>query len=107
MERSNITAEQYNAMDRHEKMMAISQLTLFESKDLMMCADHYDRLIGETVQVSCRVEGLVTMLEKYKAGKLDFTPTCPIELLEEQRDAMITYRNILIHRLSLEEGAER
>lgn len=107
MEESKITRAQYDAMDRHEKMMSISLLGLFESRDLMIDSDHFNRLIGETVQVSARVEGLVTMLDKYDAGTLDFTPTCPIELLKHQRDVMLEYRNILIHRISLEEGTER
>ena len=43
------------------------------------------------------------MLVKYDAGKLDFTPTCPIELLREQAATMGKYLYILETRALIEE----
>ena len=42
------------------------------------------------------------MLEKYKAGKLDFEPTCPICTLETQSVWMLKYLDILELRANLE-----
>lgn len=42
------------------------------------------------------------MINKYKAGKLDFTPSCPIELLEEQKGHMGRYLNVLEIRAEIE-----
>ena len=42
------------------------------------------------------------MIVKYEAGTLDFTPTCPIELLKEQASYMGKYLYILEVRAQLE-----
>ena len=42
------------------------------------------------------------MLEKHKAGKLDFEPTCPICTLETQSVWMLKYLDILELRTNLE-----
>ena len=42
------------------------------------------------------------MLVKYDAGKLDFTPTCPIDLLRKQASVMGEYLYILETRAVIE-----
>ena len=71
---------------------------LNETIELMTSTDYKDRLKAEYWQTKIRYDKLCMMLEKYKAGKLDFEPTCPIDLLEEQREVMADYSEILIER---------
>ena len=71
---------------------------LNETIELMTATDYKDRLKAEYWQTKIRYDKLCMMLEKYEAGKLDFKPTCPIDLLEEQREVMADYSEILIER---------
>ena len=69
----------------------------------MMSSDNYkDRFIAEYKQTKIRYEKLHKMIVKYEAGTLDFTPTCPIELLKEQASYMGKYLYILEVRAQLE-----
>ena len=43
------------------------------------------------------------MLVKYDAGKLDFTPTCPIDLLRKQASIMGQYLYVLETRAVIED----
>jgi len=43
------------------------------------------------------------MLKKYEAETLDFTPSCPIEILREQLINMSVYKNSLIERAEIED----
>ena len=45
---------------------------------------------------------LHVMLVKYNAGKLNFTPTCPIDLLRKQASVMCQYLYILETRAAIE-----
>lgn len=49
-----------------------------------------------------RYNKLRKMIIKYNAGKLDFTPNCPIALLEKQLAAMGEYLTILEIRIEVE-----
>ena len=64
--------------------------------------DYKERMKVEYQQTKERYDKLHAMLVKYDAGTLDFTPTCPIELLKEQAGAMGKYLYILEVRAQIE-----
>ena len=64
--------------------------------------DYKERMKIEYQQVKERYNKLHKMLVKHDAGKLEFTPTCPIELLKEQASAMGRYLYILEVRAEIE-----
>ena len=79
---------------------------MIELKDTvaMMGSDDYkERFVAEYVQLKIRYKKLYAVLEKYAADKLDFKPTCPIEILYEQLDHMEAYLNILKIRAKYED----
>lgn len=61
-----------------------------------------ERFVREYTELADRLAKLEAMLDKWEAGMLDFTPTCPRYLLEHQRDAMREYRTVLEARAALE-----
>lgn len=65
--------------------------------------DYKDRMKVEYTQLKDKYDKLHKMLVKYDAGKLGFTPTCPIELLREQASVMGRYLYILEVRAVIEE----
>lgn len=69
---------------------------------LMNSSDYKDRFIAEYWQTKIRYNKLHQMLVKYDAGKLDFTPSCPIEVLKEQKQYMGMYLNKLEVRAVIE-----
>lgn len=78
---------------------------MIELKDtvaLMTSDDYKDRFEAEFEQLDTRRVKLERMIEKYKAGKLDFTPACPVELLERQLKAMSEYLQCLKLRAEIE-----
>lgn len=62
-----------------------------------------ERMINEYREVKERYEKLHNMLVKYDAGKLEFTPSCPIDLLREQASVMGRYLYILEERACIED----
>lgn len=79
---------------------------MIELKDTiagMTSADYKERFKAEFQQTYIRWKKLSDMIEKHKAGTLGFTPTCPIELLEEQRSLMQWLLNMLVRRARIEE----
>ena len=79
---------------------------MFELKDtvdMMISDDYKDRFVAEYVQLKIRFNKLYAVLEKYAADKLDFVPTCPIEILYEQLDHMEAYLDILKTRADYED----
>lgn len=78
---------------------------MIELKDTvpMMISDNYkERFVAEYVQLKIRYKRLYAVLEKYAADKLDFKPTCPIEILYEQLDHMEAYLSVLETRAKYE-----
>lgn len=65
--------------------------------------DYKLRMINEYKELKGKYDRLHRMLVKYDAGKLDFTPTCPIDLLRKQASIMGQYLYVLETR-SLIEG---
>ncbi len=68
---------------------------LKDTIDLMLSSDYGDRFVAEYQQVKIRYEKLNAILEKYYASKLEFKLDSPIWLLEQQRDTMRAYLDIL------------
>ena len=66
-------------------------MNLIDTVDLMQSADYKDRFKAEYYQTKIRYDKLHTMCLKYEAGKLNFTPSCSLELLKEQKSAMGHY----------------
>lgn len=77
-------------------------LDLDDTCEMMSASDYRDRFVAEYQQTKIRYEKLHKMIVKYEAGTLDFTPTCPIELLKEQASYMGKYLYILEVRAQLE-----
>jgi hypothetical protein len=64
--------------------------------------EYKERMKLEYQQLKERYNKLHNMLIKYAAGKLEFTPTCPIELLKKQASVMGKYLCILETRAEIE-----
>ena len=65
--------------------------------------DYKLRMINEYKELKEKYNKLHKMLVKYDAGKLDFTPTCPIDLLRKQASFMGQYLYILEVRAVIED----
>ena len=70
---------------------------------LMKSEDYKERFKAEYYQTKIRYDKLHTMIVKYEAGKLDFTPSCDIDLLKKQKRAMGEYLYCLEVRAEIEE----
>ena len=77
-------------------------MDLKDTVALMNSADYKERFKAEYDQLNIRATKLRDMIEKFKAGKLDSTPTCPVELLERQLKAMVEYQKCLQLRAEIE-----
>jgi hypothetical protein len=77
-------------------------MTYKESATAMFSADYKERFKAEYAQLLERRDKLFTMLEKWDRGVLDFTPTCPRWVLENQRAYMDAYLEALELRAELE-----
>lgn len=77
-------------------------MELKDTIKMMDNADYKERYKAEYYQLKIRYEKLMAMLEKYKAGTLDFTPTCSYELLYEQAVYMKQYLGLLKKRAEIE-----
>ena len=78
---------------------------MIELKDtvpMMISDDYKKRFVAEYAQLKIRYNKLYAVLEKYAADKLDFKPTCPIEILYEQLDHMEAYLSVLETRAKYE-----
>ena len=64
--------------------------------------DYKQRMANEYKELKERYTKLHKMCVKYDAGTLEFTPTCPIDLLKEQKAVMGRYLNILEIRAEIE-----
>lgn len=65
--------------------------TVFDMKS----PDYKKRFEAEYRQLRIRYEGLKRMCEKWDAGELDFTPTCPRAIYDKQLSAMVDYLSVL------------
>lgn len=83
-------------------------MTLKQTANLMLDENYKKRFIAEYWQTKNRYDALHRMTIRYEAGTLNFTPTCPLDLLKEQKAAMGKYLYCLevraeIEKISLDE----
>ena len=77
-------------------------MELKDTIELMTSEDYKDRFKAEYYQTKIRYDKLHKMLIKHSAGKLDFTPTCPINTLMTQERYMNEYLKQLEIRAEIE-----
>lgn len=77
-------------------------MELKHTVEMMCSADYKERFRAEYIQTRIRHDKLCAMIAKYAAGTLDFTPTCPLDLLKQQARAMQEYLTILEVRAGIE-----
>lgn len=77
-------------------------MDLKDTIEMMQSADYKERFKAEYYQTKIRYQKLHKMCVKYEAGTLDFKPTCPINLLREQKAAMGQYLHCLEIRAEIE-----
>lgn len=77
-------------------------MELKDTIEMMNSADYKERFIAEYQQTKIRYEKLHKMLVKADAGKLEFKPTCPLDLLREQKAHMGKYLYCLEVRAQIE-----
>lgn len=75
---------------------------LASTADMMLSDDYKERFKADYYQLVIRCDKLYTMLEKWRNGTLEFTPTCPYDTLHTQLVHMEAYRNVLEQRAILE-----
>ncbi len=78
-------------------------MELKDTIDLMNSEDYKERFKAEYLQTKIRYDKLHKMVIKYEAGKLDFEPSCPLELLKEQKSYMGNYLRTLEVRAEIED----
>lgn len=76
---------------------------LKETINLMKSGDYKNRFIAEYWQVKIRYDKLKAMCEKWDRGELDFKPTCPRAIYNEQLFGMKVYLDTLVKRAKLED----
>lgn len=69
----------------------------------MKSPDYKKRFEAEYRQLEIRYERLKKMCEKWDAGELDFTPTCPRATYDKQMVAMVDYLSVLEVRAHYED----
>ena len=69
---------------------------------LMNSSDYKDRFKAEYYQVKIRYNKLQDMINKWDNGLLNFTPTCPREIYNDQLKSMFNYLSILESRAIIE-----
>lgn len=77
-------------------------MKLSETVEMMNSADYKERFRAEYFQLKIRVNGLKNMLDKWDKGELNFTPTCPREIYNDQMEYMMNYMTVLANRAELE-----
>ena len=77
-------------------------IELKDTINLMTSDDYKERFKAEYYQTKIRYEKLHKTIVKYEAGTLEFEPTCPIELLQQQAQSMGGYLYALEIRAQIE-----
>lgn len=76
--------------------------TLAETASMMDSTDYKERFKAEYYQLKIRYEKLQLMIEKLRAGELEFTPVCKEETLGAQLIYMLGYLKVLEYRAKQE-----
>ena len=77
-------------------------IELKDTVEMMNSTDYKERFKAEYYQTKIRLEKLRKMLIKADANTLEFTPTCPLNLLREQMANMTKYLYSLEMRAKIE-----
>lgn len=96
------SAEAFFSAERHGRKDGGANMTLEEIARLMMSADYKERFHAEYLFVKRKFDALTAILEKWDAGTLNFTPTCPRSLYGLQISAMSEYLTVLEARAKIE-----
>ena len=75
-------------------------MDLKSTAGMMSNPDYKERFKAEYYQLKIRYEKLTAMLANW--DQLDFTPSCPKDLLEQQADIMYNYMKLLENRAQIE-----
>lgn len=75
---------------------------LKETVELMLSNDYKERFKAEYYQLKIRIDKLDNMLSKMENDELNFIPTRPYELLQNQLKAMLLYEIFLKERAKIE-----
>lgn len=86
-------------MELKEKVV---NFELKDTVDLMNSEDYKERFQAEYLQTKIRYDKLDEMTVKYEAKTLNFTPSCSLELLKEQKKYMGNYIRTLRIRAEIE-----
>ena len=78
-------------------------MELKDTIELMNSTDYKERFRAEYYQTKIRYDKLDKRCCLYEAKKLNFTPSCPLELLTEQKRHMGNYLHCLKVRAAIEE----
>lgn len=68
----------------------------------MLSLDYKERFTAEYEQLSIRAQKLETFIDNYRNGRLNFKPTCDLELSSRQLDIMKAYIAVLEERARIE-----
>ena len=77
-------------------------MELKDTIELMGSEDFKERFRAEYFQTKIRYDKLHSMIVKYEAGKLNFTPKCSLDLLKNQAQAIGEYLYVLEIRATIE-----
>ena len=75
---------------------------LKDTIEMMNSPDYKERFKAEYHQLKIRYDKLDAMTVKYEAGTLNFTPSCSLELLKQQKMHMGCYLRCLKIRAEIE-----
>lgn len=77
-------------------------MELKDTIEMMQSGDYRERFKAEVYQLKIRIDKLRVFVEEYAAGELEFTPSCPQEILQKQLDYMYSYYGVLMRRAEIE-----
>ncbi len=77
-------------------------MKLKDTIEMMNSEDYKERFKAEYYQAKIRYDKLDKMTVKYEAGTLEFTPSCSLEILKEQKKYMGNYIRMLRIRAEIE-----
>ena len=77
-------------------------MELKDTIEMMNSEDYRERFKAEYYQAKIRYDKLDAMTVKYEAGTLNFEPSCPLEVLKEQKKYMGNYIRMLKIRAEIE-----
>lgn len=85
-----------------EMFIQVQNQELADTCKQMISPDYKERFKAEYIQLKNRLEGLTRMCDKWDKNELNFKPTCPRQIYDEQMKAMKEYKRILEKRAEME-----